>query len=129
MSTPRWVDVGEPGSDGWSTVSLWLPCPGDHCVGGGWRFCCHEKRQHGHIALDTEDGLGVVPVSIFSRPFFEAVCRHLGQAHTISDAEMNALLSLPEAQDLENELNDTEKGILADSDAMNIMTRFGFVGA
>ncbi|KPJ85615.1 hypothetical protein AMJ57_02560 [Parcubacteria bacterium SG8_24] len=123
MGADNWVKVDDD-----CYVSLWIPCPRARALSGGWFFQCDDEYPHAHLAFDTDDGLGIVPACIVSRPFLEAVCRHLCDRRSISAVEMGAALDLPEVQRLEAELTPEERAILDDPEALERATRFGFVG-
>lgn len=129
MSEKNWVWVGEPDDDRSSCVALWLPCPGAETLPGRSFWRCGVAYTHGHIAHDTEDGTGIVPVPIVSLPFFEAVIAFLrGERRGISEEEKDAFLGLREARELEPELTDDERDILDTEGALKEATRYGYWG-
>jgi hypothetical protein len=131
MTDFNWVDVGEPKSDDWSQVSLWIPCPQERWLMGlavPWTFRCDEHEvHHGHIALNTEDGLGIIPAKIESRPYLRAVCDYLVGKRSVYQEERDAILALPEAETLAAELTDRERAVLEDPKGLEEATRFGFM--
>lgn len=127
MSEKNWVLVGEP-DDGSSCVALWLPCPGAETLPGRSFWRCKIAFTHGHIAIECEDGTGIVPVPIVSLPFFEDLLVFLRERGDISEKEKGAFLGLSEARDLESELTDDERHLLDTEGALEEATRYGYWG-
>lgn len=81
-----------------SYVGLTIPCPRDFRMfvfgdidepGTSW---CKHDGLHGHVIIDCEDGIGVVPVPFYSRPFLDFVLALLIEMRQISVAETHMLL-------------------------------------
>lgn len=123
----HWMNV-----DHGDRVALWTPCPRMKWFGGlamPVGFTCSDRESfHAHIAIECEDGTGVVPARIESREFLRRVCDFGSIKGWLSRQAWAALMSCPQVDGLVESLTDREKAVLDDPEGLEKATTFAFIG-
>lgn len=121
MGSP-WFEV-----DDTTSVAFFLCVGQDFAVIRRQRDVCEVKdRDHGHIMISCEDGVGRVPFCCRSRAGVAAV---MAKIPWFTPQERMAVANLPEVLALPEELTPEEQEILQNPKLFHRWTSFNFVSA
>lgn len=84
---------------------------------------------HGHIRISCDDGNGTIPAQVESRAFLAFLLRHEVDRKCLSRKEMETILSLPETNQLYEQMTDRERKVAVDPELLKKWTSYGYCSA